>query len=84
MNYNFSQATIKEFSADLAEIKKDIYGKIGTADFKHLKKIERLGRFFTTLGYLTAWLIPNPLSAFALSLGQFTRWLIAHHVLHRG
>jgi fatty acid desaturase len=37
------------------------------------------------LGYATAWIIPNPISAYLISQGNFTRWTtVAHHVLHRG
>ncbi len=80
----FSQEDIKNFSSELEVIKKRIYSAISEKDFQHLKKIERYGRVATFLGYLTAWIIPNPISAFLLSLGQFTRWLLAHHILHRG
>ncbi|MCI5066365.1 fatty acid desaturase [bacterium] len=54
------------------------------ADFHHLRKIERYGRVATALGYATAPLLINPLSAFLISLGHFTRWLLVHHISHRG
>jgi len=72
------------FSAAIDRLKAEAHTNIGPADFTHLKRIERYGRLATLLGYATAWIIPNPLSAFLLSLGQFTRWLLAHHILHRG
>ncbi len=71
-------------SAAIDRRKAEAHANIGPADFTHLKRIERYGRLATFLGYATAWIIPNPLSAFLLSLGQFTRWLLAHHILHRG
>ena len=72
------------FSAAIDRLKAEAHANIGPADITHLKRIERYGRIATLLGYATAWITPNPLSAFLLSLGQFTRWLLAHHILHRG
>ena len=72
------------FCAAIDRLKAETHASIGPADFAHLRRIERYGRVATVMGYATAWVIPNPLSAFLLSLGQFTRWLLAHHILHRG
>ena len=72
------------FCADIDRLKADTYRQIGPADFAHLRRIERYGKLATLLGYSTAWVFPNPLTAFALSLGQMTRWLLAHHITHRG
>ena len=72
------------FSAGIDRIRSEAYAAIGPADFRHLKRIERYGRVATLIGYATAWIFPNPLTAFALSLGQMTRWLLAHHITHRG
>jgi fatty acid desaturase len=72
------------FREGVDRIRAEAHAAIGAADFRHLRRIERYGRLATGLGYATAWVIPNPLSAFFLSLGQFTRWLLAHHILHRG
>jgi len=92
MNATLDTANLKElgeldlagFSAAIDRLKAEAHANIGPADVTHLKRIERYGRLATLLGYATAWIIPNPLSAFLLSLGQFTRWLLAHHILHRG
>jgi fatty acid desaturase len=92
MNATLDTANLKElgeldlagFSAAIDRLKAEAHANIGPADVAHLKRIERYGRIATLLGYATAWIIPNPLSAFLLSLGQFTRWLLAHHILHRG
>ena len=72
------------FCADIERLKADTYRQIGPADFAHLRRIEAYGKLATLLGYSTAWIFPNPLTAFALSLGQMTRWLLAHHITHRG
>lgn len=72
------------FRDGVDRIRAEAHAAIGAADFRHLRRIECYGRVATALGYATAWVIPNPVSAFLLSLGQFTRWLLAHHILHRG
>ena len=72
------------FRDGVDRIRAEAHAAIGAADYRHLRRIEWYGRVATGLGYATAWMIPNPVSAFLLSLGQFTRWLLAHHILHRG
>jgi fatty acid desaturase len=81
---NYSKENIKNFTFDINTLKKKAYESIGQEDFKHLIRVEWYGRIATLLGYSTAWIFPNPFSAFCLSLGQFTRWLLAHHIMHRG
>lgn len=77
-------AHVYEFAADIETLKLEAYSAIGTEDLRHIIKIEWWGRIATLLGYSTAWIVFNPVSAFLLSLGQLTRWLLAHHVMHRG
>ena len=84
MHPQFSAQQIESFSRELEIIKKKIYASISEADFIHLLKLEKIGRLATILGYATAWIIPNPITAFLISLGQFTRWMLAHHIMHRG
>jgi fatty acid desaturase len=79
-----SGMNVAGFCADIERLKADAYRQIGPADFAHLRRIERYGRVAAILGLATAWIIPNPVTAFLLSLGQFTRWLLAHHITHRG
>jgi len=81
---DFGDIDVAGFSAAIDRLKSEAHANIGPADLAHLRRIEGYGRVATLLGYATAWIIPNPLSAFLLSLGQFTRWLLAHHILHRG
>ena len=79
------QVDYQEFADDLKEIRRDLDAARSEADFKHLRKIERWGRLCTVAGYATAWIAPNPVSAFLISQGNFTRWtMVAHHVTHRG
>ena len=72
------------FCRELEEIRDGIDRQLGQEDIDHLKKIERRGWLLSFLGYSTAWIFPNPITAFCLSFGQFTRWLIGHFILHRG
>jgi fatty acid desaturase len=53
-------------------------------DFRHLKKVIWWNRISTILGYATAWILPNPISAYLISQGLFGRWMITHHVSHGG
>lgn len=75
----------RAFARDLDALRTRVRAQLGPEDLAHLRKIERWGRICTALGYATAWLAPNPLSAALLSQGRFTRWsMVAHHVLHKG
>ena len=79
-----SQMDLEGFGESIEKLRKSVYGTISPDDFAHLRRVERWGRIATAIGYLTAWIIPNPITAFALALGQSTRWLLAHHITHRG
>jgi fatty acid desaturase len=72
-------------AAELRALRKELLADRSTEPLEHLKKIERWGRICTALGYATAWMGPNLISAALISQGKFTRWtMIAHHVMHRG
>jgi len=76
---------LKRFTESIDAIRIRVDADRGPDDLKHLKKIERWGRFWTLLGYATAWMFPNPVSVFALSFGNLVRWAImAHHTIHCG
>lgn len=79
-----SIADLQGFARELDELREETERSLCYDDFQHLRKIERYGKASTLLGLGTAWIFPNPLSAFLLSLGHFTRWLMAHHITHRG
>jgi fatty acid desaturase len=72
------------FASDIAQLRRDVNASLGEADYKHLRRMEWLGRLCTLVGYGTAWIIPNPISAFFMSMGNLTRWLLMHHISHRG
>lgn len=69
----------------LSALHKESLADLSIEDFKHLTRIERWGRVCSVLGYGTAWIIPNPISAFLISQGNLNRWAnMAHPILHGG
>jgi len=75
----------KQLAKDLDAIHKDVLSRIGKDDFTHLKKMERWGRICSCIGYATAWIFPNPISALFISQGSFTRWTqMTHPIVHKG
>jgi len=70
---------------DLDAIYKEITARTNEDDFKHIKKMELWGRACSLLGYATAWIMPNPISALLISQGSFTRWTqMTHPIVHKG
>jgi len=86
MSLNSYQNVDREALAkDLDAIHKETLSRIGEQDFKHLKKMERWGQLCSLLGYGTAWIFPNPISALLISQGSFTRWTqMTHPIVHKG
>jgi len=73
------------FAADVQALRTELVAELGAADLEHLCKMERWGRVCSALGYATAWIAPNPLSALLIGLGNSARWtMLTHHVMHRG
>lgn len=71
--------------ADLNALRDRLRAEAGPDDAAHLRKMRWWNRACFALGYGTAWIAPNPISAFFISTGTFTRWaMMGHHVLHRG
>jgi len=81
----FSNQQKEELAKDLSELQKESLENVSVEDFKHLLKMERWGRACSILGYGTAWIFPNPVSAFLISVGNVNRWAnMAHPILHGG
>ena len=81
----YHQIDREQLAKDLDDVRNEVLANVGEQDFQHFKKIERWGRLCSVIGYGTAWIIPNPISAYFISQGNVTRWTtIAHHILHRG
>ncbi len=76
---------VAAFAAEVRALRAELVADLGADDLAHLRRMERWGRACTLVGYGTAWIAPNPLSAIAMALGNSARWtMIAHHVMHRG
>ena len=72
------------FTREIEALRRDAFQSLCHQDFLHLIKIERIGKLCTLLGFATAWMIPNPISAFLIGQGILTRWLLMHHISHGG
>ncbi|OVE77837.1 hypothetical protein BVX99_01550 [bacterium F16] len=72
------------FANDITKLGRDIRQGLGEEDIAHLKAVIRRTRLFTLIGYATAWICPNPISAYCISQGIFGRWLVTHHISHGG
>ncbi len=83
--FRLRDSDVEAFTQELMALRRAANERLGDRDFRHLKKIERWGRWCTAAGYGTAWMLPNPVSALLISLGNVNRWTnVAHPVLHRG
>ena len=81
---NASEEQLELFASELSRLKQDTQKNISLEDFEHLRKIERWGRACTAIGYGTSWIVPNPISAFFISIGNINRWAgVNHPVSHR-
>jgi fatty acid desaturase len=77
--------TIRALARDLDELRREFKAQSGDEDLAHLKKIERWGRTCSALGFATAWMGPNVITASLIALGKSTRWtMMGHHITHRG
>lgn len=85
VTFTLADINVESFTQEIMALRRAANERLSLEDFKHLKKIERWGRLSTAAGYGTAWMFPNPVSAYLMSQGTVTRWTtIAHHVLHKG
>ncbi|PCJ20480.1 MAG: fatty acid desaturase [Gammaproteobacteria bacterium] len=73
------------FAADLRKLRAKATKDLSMEDFDHLRKLERWGRICSLLGYGTAWIMPNPISALLISTANVNRWAnITHPISHGG
>lgn len=86
MSLNSYQSVDREqLAKDITQIHRQALANIGPEDFSHMKTMARWGKACSLVGYGTAWICPNPVSAFLISQGSFTRWTqVAHPIQHRG
>jgi fatty acid desaturase len=82
--FDISDIDTKGFLRELSDLRREINEDLGEKDIRHLKKMERWGRWLTAIGVLTAGLMPNPVSMVCLALGRNNRWVMMHHISHSG
>lgn len=71
------------FFKELDLVGREAREAVGDEDFRHLRRLERIGRLASLVGYATAWIVPNPISMWLISQGIMTRWLLMHHIGHQ-
>jgi fatty acid desaturase len=72
------------FAGELDALRARLEAEIGVEAHRHLRRLALAGRLCTAVGYATAWLAPNPISAGLMALGMSARWtIVAHHTSHR-
>ena len=82
--HSYKSVDRKQLAKDINEIHQHALANTGVDDFTHLTRMERWGKLCSILGYGTAWIFPNPISALLISQGNFTRWTqVAHPIIHR-
>ena len=84
MSVSLEKTDYEGFTREIEALRRDAFQSLCHQDFLHLIKIERLGKLFSLLGFATAWMIPNPISAVLIAQGILTRWLLMHHISHGG
>jgi fatty acid desaturase len=72
------------FALEIDRLGRELRDQVSEADFRHLLTYERWGRVASFLGYATAWILPNPISALFISFGNFTRWASVFHPISHG
>ncbi len=83
-DFDSAGVDVPALGADLRALRKELLADVGPADLAHGQRLARWGRACTALGYATAWIAPNPVSALLLALGNFARWtLVTHPISHR-
>ncbi len=81
----FPRQDVEALAAELSALRREVRNELSEADFVHLRKLERWGRSCAALGYGTAWVFPNVVSAALIALGKTTRWTVmAHPISHKG
>jgi len=82
--HSYQAVDREQLAKDITAIHQQSLANTSLDDFIHLTKMERWGKACSLLGYGTAWLMPNPISALLISQGSFTRWTqVGHPVVHR-
>jgi fatty acid desaturase len=76
---------LEAFAKEVEALRDELSAALSAEDARHLEKMARWGRLASGLGYASAWLAPNPISAGLLALGSSARWtIVMHHISHKG
>lgn len=81
---DLTHVNLDAFARDVDALHADLMADLGPRDIAHLKRMRRWSHACSLLGYGTAWIAPNPLSMFLISIGSVSAWITMHHVSHRG
>jgi hypothetical protein len=63
--HSYQSVDREQLAKDIGEIHQQALANIDIGDFEHLTRMERWGKICSILGYGTAWIFPNPISAAA-------------------
>lgn len=80
----YPREQVEALCRELLDLRREIRGERSDAEFAHLRKLERWGRWCTAAGYATGWVAPNLVSAGLIGLGKSTRWAIVNHPISHG
>ncbi len=80
--HSYQSVNREQLVKDLTAIHQQSLATTSIDDFNHLTKMEKWGKICSILGYGTAWIFPNPISALLISQGSFTRWTQVGHPIH--
>src|SRR3990167_1408807 len=81
----FTASKLNDFTKEVLKIRDYATHSLSKKDYHHLKKIIWVNRLLLSIGFGTAWLIPNPVSMLAIGIALSGMWtIVAHHVLHGG
>ena len=58
------------FTREIEALRRDVFRSLCYKDFLHLVKMERIGKLCSLLGFATAWIFPNPISAYLIAQGN--------------
>jgi len=73
------------FVDHLLQLKANTLKNLSKQDYLHLRKLIFVNRFFLMVGFLTAWILPNPFSMLCISIALHGQWtIVGHHVCHGG
>jgi len=82
--HSYQSVDREQLAKDITKLHQQALANIGDADLSHLKRMERWGKICSVIGYGTAWIFPNPISALLISQGSFTRWTqVGHPIVHK-